>query len=278
MTITPIYKIQGRLPQSPLHNQQVVTQGVVTGWGRRGFFIQEVDQNHYQRPEARDCSQAIFVYYRGKMPPQGTLLRLSAKVVDYVRSPEQNDKPVTQLHFEDVELLDREVPLPPPVELSWDLLVRHRHDLGDFLNAHESMLFSVEPGAEFLQASNSFGDYVVLPQDAVAGSVSVSDYVPSATRGRWGGLVVAADDMDLWLPSFRTHKINDAPIVNVGDKLTDSIVGPLYYRSGAYQLVTSSPIEVERQSCFPASSVRRKESAVLSVMTMNYAYCLLSCS
>ena len=200
MTITPIYKIQGAGAESPYAQQMVVTEGVVTGWGRRGFFIQETQVEHYQSPDARGCSQAIFVFYKGKMPPTGTQLRLKAKVVDYVKSPEQFDKPVTQLHFEEVELVERDVPLPEPIVLNWATLVANRQSLASFLNAHESMLFRIEAGAEFLQASNSFGDYVVLPADAVNKPSAIADYLPTALRGAW------------------THaRLPGSPAINTGD-------------------------------------------------------------
>ncbi len=287
MTITPIYKIQGAGAESPYAQQMVVTEGVVTGWGRRGFFIQETRAEHYQSPDARGCSQAIFVFYKGKMPPTGTQLRLKAKVVDYVKSPEQFDKPVTQLHFEEVELIERDVPLPEPIVLNWAMLVANRQSLASFLNAHESMLFRIEAGAEFLQASNSFGDYVVLPADAVNKPNAIADYLPTAVRGAWGGLVVSVSDMDCWLPSFRTQRTDEAPMADVGDRLEDAIQGPLYFRSGAYQMVTTTEFAVERNALFSATAAtgkhqgsdavdtpaggerRARDGQALSVMTMN---------
>lgn len=271
MTLSPIYKIQGDRPYSPMAGQTVSTQGVVTGIGRRGFFIQDVERTAKPPVDAEGCSQAIFVYYRGKMPPIGCELQLTGRVVDYIKAEPELDKPVTQLHFDEIRLIRRDAKLPQPIILSAELLESKHDQLAAFLNAHEAMLFCIEAGAEFVQPSNCFADYVVVPS-----GLNINNYARGAVAGRHGGYVFDARGIECWLPAFRTVNADDAPKVDVGDRLKNQIVGPLYYRAGAYQIVTSDSVEVERSDNRQARLEKatrvsrfRESEKILRVMTVN---------
>lgn len=268
MPITPIYKIQGNAYFSPFSGQRVTTQGVVTGIGRRGFFIQDVLTSAHPPADSTGCSHALFVYYKGRMPPIGTELLLTGKVVDYLKVDPTRDKPVTQLHFDAIEMLEKNVELPKPIVLTGELLINNQSNLADFLNAHESMLFSIKADAEFLQASNPFGDYVVLPK-----GLDMARYAKGSVRASAGGYIFDAENIDCWLPSFRTADVKDAPRVDVGARLTSDIEGPLYYRSGAYQIVTAGSFSIspsrEAGASLQSQSGFRKTAGAIRVMTVN---------
>jgi predicted extracellular nuclease len=90
--MTPIYSIQGVGLRSPLAGEQIETQGVVTGTGSKGFFIQDAKGNG-----DTSTSDAIFVYSPRSKPPVGALVKVSGKVVDFQHDPDGNERPTTQI-------------------------------------------------------------------------------------------------------------------------------------------------------------------------------------
>ena len=84
--ITPIYEIQGAGLSSDMAGQMVTVKGVVTGVGRRGFFIQNVKAG----PDPL-ISDALYVYSPKWLAREGALLEVNGKVMDYVK--EENLSP-----------------------------------------------------------------------------------------------------------------------------------------------------------------------------------------
>ena len=113
VAITPICDVQGTGLWSELAGQVVTVQGVVTGVGRRGFFVQSVKSNSDPL-----VSDAIFVFSPKWPVIQGALLEITGKVMDYVR--EDNGKPVTQIKLDEVRVIKRRGPAIKPFELTVD--------------------------------------------------------------------------------------------------------------------------------------------------------------
>jgi predicted extracellular nuclease len=252
LIITPIHEIQGDTSWSPLAGETVWTRGIVTGHARRGFFIQNPN------PLAQaGISDAVFVYSPRKKPPTGSFLALEATVVDYLSS--DNSKPVTQLKMVDGKLLDEPSAEINACTLTADNVPLDRQQLGIFLNGLEGMLVAIEPGATFIQASNPFGDYVV----------SLADDDLSRFRTQQGGIVLDSHDLDRWFPSFRVINYDDAPRLNVGARLLNTVTGPLNFRSGSYQIAVNHSIEVEHASVDIEKTTLVPTADKITVMTLN---------
>ena len=252
MNLIPINKIQGEDLWSPLAGETVRTRGVVTGHSRRGFFIQ--DPKPLSNPAISD---AVFVYSPKRKPPAGVFLELEAKVIDYVSG--DNGKPVTQLKMLDGSLLEEETDPIEPFILTAQNLPLGNSELAIFLNGLEGMLLGIESGATFIQASNPFGDYVV----------SLKDDALSEFRTAHGGVVMDAEQSERWFPSFRVIDYADAPRLNVGATLLNTVIGPLNFRSGAYQIAVNHGIDVEPNHIEIQKTTLQPLEDHLTILTLN---------
>ncbi|MFK8048474.1 MAG: endonuclease/exonuclease/phosphatase family protein [Halioglobus sp.] len=252
MNLTPINKIQGDDLWSPLAGETVRTRGVVTGHSRRGFFIQ--DPKPLSNPAISD---AVFVYSPKRKPPVGVFLELEAKVIDYVSG--DNGKPVTQLKMLDGSLLEEETDPIEPFILTAQNLPLGNSELALFLNGLEGMLLGIEAGATFIQASNPFGDYVV----------SLKDDALTEFRTAHGGVVMDAEQSERWFPSFRIIDYADAPRLNVGATLLNTVIGPLNFRSGAYQIAVNHGIDVEPSHIEIGKTTLQPLENHLTILTLN---------
>lgn len=250
MPATHIAEIQGQGFFSPLAGQTVRVHGIVTGFSRRGFFIQD--------PEGAPAgtSSGLFVFGRNHKVRIGDAVLVEGKVANYRSAP--HDRPMTQLLLDEVRQLGTARGTIRPVWLTAEVLPEENQALASFLNQHEGMLVGVEAGATFLAGSNPFGDYVLMPPDA-----------ESTRRATCGGHVIDPAHPKQWFPGFRIIAYQQAPKLNVGSVLKQPLVGPLNYRSSAYQIAAQGPIQVDRsQVTIPASPFRQAEDA-LTVMTLN---------
>ncbi|MFT4823271.1 MAG: putative extracellular nuclease [Halioglobus sp.] len=252
MKLTPINKIQGDGLWSPFGNETIRTQGIVTGHSRRGFFLQ--DPQPLSNPAISD---GVFVYSPKRKPPTGVFLELDALVVDYASG--DNGKPVTQLKMLDGKLLEEQT---DPIEvflLTAENIPLAYSELGQFLNGLEGMLLGIEAGATFIQASNPFGDYVVsLKNDAL-----------SEFRTVHGGVVMDAEQSERWFPSFRIVDYADAPRLNVGATLLNTVTGPLNFRSGSYQIAVNHQIEVKPSQISIEKTKLHPTKDQLTILTLN---------
>lgn len=108
--LTPIYYIQGRDATSPLVNQRVTTQGVVSKVTNNGFFMQDDIGD-----DDESTSDGIFVY-TGSTPSlaAGHRVRVNGTVTEYAvgSGPEAITNPLTQLAGNPVvSVLETDVPL-----------------------------------------------------------------------------------------------------------------------------------------------------------------------
>jgi len=251
---TSISKIQGSGLWSELAGQRVTVRGVVTGVGRRGFFIQSVRSGADPM-----VSDAIYVYSPKWHAPRGALLEVDGKVVDYVR--EENGKPVTQLKLYDVELVKRRGPDIKPVELTADNVPADTAEQAKFLNGLEGMLVSIAAGQTFIAPSNAFGDYVLI--------LDADKPVNGVIRTARGGVLVDHQNPLRWYPGFRVLNYADGPRLNVGAKLLSTVSGPLNYRVESYQMAVNQSFEVEPSPFSLTASRLKPGTGYLTIMTMN---------
>jgi len=253
-TITSIGDVQGSGLWSDLAGQIVTVRGVVTGVGRRGFFIQSV------QPGADPLvSDAIYVYSRKWHAPQGALLEVRGKVVDY--AGEENGKPVTQLKLHETRLIKKRGPDIKPVELTAENVPGDSVELARFLNGLEGMLVSISAGQTFIAPSNSFGDYVLI--------LDADKPLNGVRRTARGGVLVDHQNPLRWYPGFRVLNYADGPRLNVGAKLLSTVSGPLNYRVESYQIALDQSFEVEPCPFSLKASRLKPEAGSLTIMTMN---------
>jgi len=252
--ITSISEVQGPGLWSELAGQLVTVHGVVTGVGRRGFFIQST-----QAGTNPLVSDAIYVYSPKRSAPRGALLRVSGKVVDYVR--EEYGKPVTQIRLYDAKIVKRRGPEIKPVELTAQNVPVDTAEQAIFLNGLEGMLVSIAAGQTFIAPSNAFGDYVlILDADKPSNGV---------IRTARGGVLVDHQNPLRWYPGFRVLNYADGPRLNVGAKLLSTVSGPLNYRVESYQIAVDQKFEVEPSTFSLAASRLKPAAGFLTIMTMN---------
>ena len=99
--------------------QLVTIEAVVTGRDRRGFFVQSV--------EARNdplVSDAVYVYSPKWRADVGSMVRVTGKVADFVRG--DNDKPVTQIRLNEMQLIEQHGPSIEAVELTHRMCLKTR--------------------------------------------------------------------------------------------------------------------------------------------------------
>lgn len=248
--LTPIHAIQGEGLFSPFAGKTVKIRGVVTGRGRRGYFVQSTNRNDNPR-----CSDAIFVFSPRRKAKVGSFMELTGNVLDYVR--EEGARPTTQLKLLEAIVIKKQGPDLSPIWLNNSLLPSNAEDLAQTLNGLEGMLVGIKAGAVFTAPSNPYGDYVCVPKDVIA------------ARAKNGGILVDAENPTRWFPGFRVVSRDSAPKLNVGATLLEPISGPLNYRANAFQIVARSAVKFEdvRVPYSQASFEERKHSA--TILTLN---------
>ena len=201
-----IDEIQGPGLLSEYAGKEVSTRGVVTGHSRKGFFLQST------QPGREDASAAIFVYSPKLKLTVGYEVAVEGKVIDYCAT--SHDRPSTQLQLQQGTVLGRP---QQPVAVTWldaEQLTADSEHVGRYLNRLEGMLVGIKRGATFVAPSNSFGDYVVVPEGW------------PGLRTANGGLLIDPQQPLRWLPSFRVLDYAKAPRVNVGARLATDVVDP----------------------------------------------------
>jgi len=254
MPITPIYEVQGTGLWSELDGQVVTVQGVVTGVGRRGFFLQSVEPG----PDSL-ASDAIYVFSPKWPAPVGALLEVRGEVADFFR--QENGKPVTQITLDDAQILEPAGPKIKAFELTAENVPSDADELAIFLNSLEGMLVTIAPGQTFIAPSNPFGDYVLI--------LDAEKPVAGVTRTEQGGVLIDHDNPLRWFPGFRMPRGTQAPRLNVGSKLLSRITGPLNYRVEAFQIKVDHPVDVELAEYTLSASRLTPEDGFLTVMTLN---------
>ena len=251
LPLTRISAIQGSGLLSPMAGQTVRIRGVVTGHARKGYFVQ--DPVGSKDPLVSD---AVFVYSPRQKARVGLHLELEGRVLDYVKG--DNGRPTTQLKAFEAKLLPGAAPSIEPVWLTAAFLPNDDEQLARVLNGLEAMLVGIPKDSTFVAPSNPFGDYVCAPPGL------------SGTRTARGGVVIDPARPHRWLPGFRMLNYDRAPVVNVGATLLSPVIGPLNYRSEAYQIVARGTIEVDdtRPVVHPKASLT-SDGEGITILTLN---------
>ncbi|RLB52218.1 MAG: hypothetical protein DRJ42_15500 [Deltaproteobacteria bacterium] len=248
--LTPIHVIQGESAFSPFAGKTVKVRGVVTGRGRKGYFVQSEERNTNPR-----CSDAIFVFSPRRKAKVGSFVELTGRVLDYVR--DEGGRPTTQLKLFEAIILEETGPEVSPIWLNNALLPSDATKLAQTLNGLEGMLVGIEAGAVFTAPSNPYGDYVCVPKDVVA------------ARASNGGILVDPEHPSRWFPGFRIVNRSAAPKLNVGATLLQPVTGPLNYRADAFQIVARSAVKFENaQVPYSQVSFEAREHAT-TILTLN---------
>ena len=232
----------------------VTTTGVVTGVLRKGFFLQTPDKNWDGKG-----SDGIFVYSPDWSPEKGFVLEVHGECVDFLKH--ETAKPVTQIHFDQVQIKATQGPEIAAIEFHREFLPQDNQDLASLLNSLEGMLISIGPGQTFLAPSNRYGDYVV--------ALDSQGRDDSALRTDLNGAIVEASNPLRWFPGFRVSNYNHAQRLNVGAKLISPVKGPLNYRVDSYQLSVTEPFSIDAQFVELTKSTLNPSDRALTVMTLN---------
>ena len=116
--ITHIHDIQGHESMSPLANQLVSTEGIVTARRSNGFFIQDLEANY---DVDVNTSEGVFVFTSG-VPPSaaavGNLVFVIGTVSEFIPSQDPYSPATTELVNPFVATEATGATLPTPVELT----------------------------------------------------------------------------------------------------------------------------------------------------------------
>ncbi|GHA15977.1 hypothetical protein GCM10008090_27130 [Arenicella chitinivorans] len=249
-----IRDIQGDSLTSPYAGKTVLVHGMVTGVLRRGFYVQTPDKEWDERG-----SDAVFVYSPLWKPELDDYLEVHGECVDYYKH--ETAKPVTQIQLDQAHVLNAKGRRVRPLELTQELLPQGNDELATVLNSLEGMLLRIAPGQTFIAPSNFHGDYVIA-MDAPKPDTSM-------IRSPQGGAIVQAENPMRWYPGFRIFNPNHAVRVNLGATLTSPVVGPLHYRSDAYQLAVSAAFEFDQNFVELSASSIRSRAGAISILTLN---------
>lgn len=268
--MTRIYEIQGSGLYSPMADQEVEVEGVVTGKVRRGYFLQDPSPSG-----VKGCSDGIFVFSPKFLPTVGSWVTVKGKVVDYEQ--EGSLRPVTQIKAYATHQKAPEGPRIEPIILGREIAYMTAEAQAEWLNQYEGMMMAIAPGATFLAPSNPFGDYVVLPAfpeaadsaDADKDTDTNADAESKLLFTREGGLMIDLEQPHRWYPNFRIRDYDDAPSVNVGATLTSWVAGPLNYRVGSFQISALGSIDVDNQSVAVEADPGFDPEGSIRVMTVN---------
>jgi uncharacterized protein len=250
LPLTRIHAIQGAGLFSPMAGQTVRIRGVVTGHTHRGYFVQDPVRS----PDPL-TSDAVFVYSPQRKARVGLHVELEGRVLDYVKT--ENGRPTTQLKAFEAKLVHSKAPSIEPVWLTADFLPGDDEQLARVLNGLEGMLVGIPKGSTFVAPSNPFGDYVCAPPGL------------SGVRTAHGGVLVDPARPDRWLPGFRMLDYDRAPVVNVGSTLLTPVVGPLNYRSEAYQIVARGTVAVQDVPVVRPKASLSSDGEGITVLTLN---------
>jgi len=116
VTVVAIHDIQGNGAKSPLENQVVTTEGVVTARKSNGFYLQATDAEADADPMT---SEGIYVFTSTAPTAAaavGNRVRVTGTVAEYIPAADPGQLPLTELTFATYSQIGT-APLPVPVAL-----------------------------------------------------------------------------------------------------------------------------------------------------------------
>jgi predicted extracellular nuclease len=271
-----IRDIQGAAHLSPLSGRAVTgVPGVVFALKSNGFWMQDPN------PDARvDTSEGIFVF-TGSAPTVAVQdsVTVAGTVAEFRPSGTATNLTTTEIGSPVVTVVAHGVALPaatvvgsggrvPPSSVidddaSGDVETSGTFDATtdgiDFWESLEGMRVTIK-NAGVVGPTNSFGEFFVVPPGT------------STPRSSRGGIVATAGDFN---PErvMVADLLTPIPDVNVGDKLTGAVTGPLDYGFGNFELLpTSTPvIESGGLTAETTTAASTKQVAVASFNVENLA-------
>lgn len=263
---TPIPAIQGAGHRSPLAGERVVTTGVVTRVLDDGFFLQDPEGDDDPR-----TSDAVRVFEGATRAEVGQRLRIGGTVSEWRPGGNETNLTVTTLRDARIEILDEDVALPTPVVLGRDGRMppttvvdddeleeyQPTHDGIDFYESLEAMRVRVDD-AVAVSATSRYAEVWVLA-DGGAGATGLNDR---------GGITLTEGDDNPERIQIQFPSRDVAPAVGMGDRL-GTLVGPLNYAFGNYEVLVARRPEVRRAETGPDVTSLRASDGTITVGTFN---------
>lgn len=269
---TLIHDIQGRSHTSPLLGRHVDSfPGVVTAvlsTGRApGFWMQDA------KPDRDDAtSEGIFVSTKDA-PAEVTVGDAVAVSGNVAEQGFPDALTTTQITKPSVTIISHGNALPAPVLLGSggraipSRIVENdafkifdpREDAIDFWESLEGMRVEVRDPL-VVGATSGYGDLVVV-SDGGRGAEN---------RGRRGGLVLRADDVNPERIIVESRLVKDPPIANTGDHLAGAIAGIVDYNFGNYRMLNTAPLPAVVAGAQPPEvTTLRGDAGHLTIATYN---------
>jgi uncharacterized protein len=264
LPVTEIGQVQGAAHISPLNGRPVKVEGIVTARrtaGGRGYWIQD------PTPDANVAtSDAVFVFLNQAPAAQiGNHVRVVGTVGEFRGGGDPDNLTITQVNSSNanVTVLPSGIPAPAPTILGQGGRTPPTENIDDdnagnvetggtfdpvgdaidFYESLEGMMLQVNNGA-VVGPTRSFGEITLLPDRGnwatglrtPRGGILLGGYTdPNPER-------IIVDDEILRDLAPTPRPSIAMPVMNVGDSLTSSVVGPLDYTFSNYKIqATATP-------------------------------------
>ncbi len=241
-----IHDIQGAAHQSPLLNQNVAAQGVVTAVTSNGFYLQDPN------PDGSNAtSEGIFVFTSSTPGVSvGDTLNVTGTVAEfYPGGISTNNLPTTELTGPAITLISSGSPLPAPVIIGNGGRLPPAAVIEDDVNGTVETSGTFDADTDGLDFYESLEGMRVQVNDAIAVSATspFGEIAVVGDNGANAGPLSARGSIVVQPGDFNPERvilddgILPTPIVNVGDHFTSPIVGVLDYSFGNFKLLITQP-------------------------------------
>lgn len=269
-----ISKIQAREHISPYLNQDLQdVHGIVTVVRSDGFYMQSLSPD-----DDPGTSEGLFVFteFVPSVDPGDEVL-VDGMVEEMVPGGGYGNLSITQLRNPEVEVVSTGNDLPEPTIIGVggrlqpteiidddtngfvtdDVIYDPENDGLDFYESLESMLVQVND-AVVVGPTNQYKEIVLLADNGENASI----------RSPRGGIVIRENDYN---PEriMIDDKLQETPLVNVGDTAAGPIIGVLDYDFGFYKIQVTSEVAFESGQLDPESPVETIQDEQLRIASYN---------
>jgi len=269
-----ISQIQAREHISPYLNQDLVdVPGIVTVVRSDGFYMQSLTPD-----DDPGTSEGLFVFteFVPSVDP-GDEVQVDGTVEEMIPGGGYGNLSITQLRNPELEVLSSGNDLPDPIIIGTggrlqptqiidddtngfvtdDVLYDPENDGLDFYESLESMLVQVNV-AVVVGPTNQYKEIVVLADMGENASI----------RSPRGGIVIRENDYN---PEriMIDDKLQETPLVNVGDMAEGPIIGVMDYDFGFYKIQVTSEVAFESGILDPESPVETIQDGQLRIVSYN---------
>ncbi len=269
-----ISQIQAREHISPYLNQDLQdVHGIVTVVRSDGFYMQSLSPD-----DDPGTSEGLFVFteFVPSVDPGDEVL-VDGMVEEMVPGGGYGNLSITQLRNPEVEVVSTGNDLPEPTIIGVggrlqpteiidddtngfvtdDVIYDPENDGLDFYESLESMLVQVND-AVVVGPTNQYKEIVLLADNGENASI----------RSPRGGIVIRENDYN---PEriMIDDKLQETPLVNVGDTAAGPIIGVLDYDFGFYKIQVTSEVAFESGQLDPESPVETIQDEQLRIASYN---------